>query len=336
MPNQSLLTTFAGEFTPDDWAEAFDMSSANTYAISRERANVSLVGNIAFDKLKACVQYLLGYSYTDYTNLSNPQLRRVLPAYHPFFPWLYCTNVSNISAQGLTEDRPTITAPPAYADGKSFSYGKYKRVRITASYEALPWNLYEDSQVTSETQRYCQLKPEPYTEMLVLPNGQLRYDASYNATVNDKPIISPQVRIKQQKNRFDLIWREVPLDFICNNSTVPIKLLQMQKCVNKTAFLGLPIGTLLCEDVKIEQGVLPIATDIAEQNLFQATVTFKLIYFSPPTEVSETKRGWNLWPFQNGLYYPAKADPVGGTGGNYAFEEFNFYDAFTYWNLPLT
>ena len=330
MPDVNSIVNLSGQFTEDDWNESFAMSSPNKYSISPTKADITLVGDIEFSKLRACVQYLLGYAWVD----SSKNLRRQTFAYHPIFSWTYCTSISSIECRGLPADKTQITDDPPYLD--TFRPGKYARAVVTANYTSLPYDVLEDDQVDYEYERFCEIEPVPYTEMLTIPNGMLVYDASYDPTIDGKPIISPMTRIRQDKTKFIFKWHFVPLDFICDSTTgVPTKLNSIQKTVNDAEFLGYPAGTLLCEDVKIERGVFPVATDVLDQNMLMATVTFTFIYFDPPRNASETTRGWNLYPSPNGLYAKAKISATSGATGFYStpFNTFSFPSAFTHWSL---
>lgn len=330
MPDSNSIENLSGQFTESDWNESFGMSSPNKYSITPNKSDITIVGDIDYSKLKSCVQYLLGYAYVD----SSKNLRRITPAYGPIFTWTYCTSISSIECRGLPSDKSRITDDPPYLD--TFTPGKYARALVTANYTAVPYNIKEDSEVTYEYERYTEIETIPYTEMLTIPNGMLIYDASYDARIDGKPIVSPMTRIRQDKVKIQLKWHLVPLDFICDSTTgIPTKLVSIQKTVNSSTFLGYAAGTLLCEDVKIERGVFPVATDVLDQNLLMATVTFTFIYFDPPRNASETVRGWNLYPTQFGTYAKAKISATSGATGFYAtpFNPFDFASAFTHWSL---
>jgi hypothetical protein len=339
MPDLNSIENLAGQFTETDWNEAFSMSSPNKYSITRTSADVSLVGDIDGSKIKSCIQYLLGYSYVgnekDGSGNSVKKLHRVTPAYHPLLTWLYCTAITDLNGRGLPSDKTQLTLDPPYDD--TFKYGNYARYLVTAKYAPLPYDVKEDDQITYEYERYVEIKTEPYVEMLTLPQGQLLYDASYASSIDGNPIMSPRTRIKQKKTRIIMVWHEVPLNYICDSNGIPTKLVDIQKCVNKVEFLGKPAGTLLCEDVKIERGVFPVATDILDSNMLMATVTFNFIFFDPPRHPSETKRGHNLLPCQNGLYYPVKTRLIfGATVSVNPFETYTFADAFAHVDTALT
>ena len=343
MPSTNQIENLMGQFTEEDWSESTSgTSSPSRFSISRSKSDLSITGDIDATLIKPCVAYLLGFSYVD----NNLQLRRYIPNIHPIYNWCYCTAITDISLKGI-RDRNNLTSKN---DPAAFATGNYDRALVTAQYEALPYELLEDDQVTNEYQRFTEIKCEPYTEMLVLPNGMLVYDSStYDTTEagpNGKPLISPMTRIRQSKTKFTMTWHDVPLDFFCDtnpyaggvanpNFMIPVKFLAMQKCVNATQFLGCAPGTLICEDIKYDRGVFPVATDLSAQNLYSSTVTFTFIKFDPTRHASEPSQGWNLFPYSDGLYYPAKINSVAmGLGySNKPFPSYEFTRAFTHWSL---
>lgn len=338
MPAGGQLVTFPAAFGPADWTEEFSMSSPNQYGLTQTKGDVTVVGNISWDLILPCIQWLLGYAYVDV----NKKLRRVLPQRHPRLPWLWCNGITNITGKGLTQDHPNLTSPSAFPGG--INSGNYDRALVYASFGPTTYDILNDVAANvdgnpiKEYERFCTVKCDPFVELLTLPNGSLLYNAPYaaGAAIDGNPIISPQVRIRQEKDRFTLTWYLVPLDFICDKYGVPTKLLSAQKCVNKVDFLGQPAGTLMCEKISYDLGVFPIASTVVGKNqLCAEKIVFDLLRFDPPRDVDETKRGWNLWPtnLPSGIYVGAKQ---GGGAGVDAYKEFNFEDCFTHQSLAPT
>lgn len=309
---------YPGEFTVSDWKEAADLWSPNQMTLSRSKNYCTVSAFVDWTRLKACVQYLLGYAYTSSAE-TGYKLKRVTPAYHPIWTWLYCTQITEV--RGFGPDGADV-AP--YTD--SFTPGKYEKFKVTAVFEQLPFKVKEDSQVTTEDQRFFETLCKPYTELVVVEGGQLLWAANASTpTFNGKPVSAPSIRVRQEKTAVDMIWHDVPYDFIADQYDIPTKLLAMQKKVNLTAWRGFLPGTLLCEDVIIEKGNMPIASDVFDDLLFSARVTFKMIWYDPPFGTGETKRGWNLFPrVGDGKYYyavTATGDPL--------FQSYEFANAFT-------
>lgn len=341
MADETDVQRFDGDFTEDDWREAFELSSPNRYTLSRDRSEVTLVGVIEWGKLKACIQYLLGYSLNAAGGVGGYGIiQRRTPAFHPYFPWLYCVKISDIRPMGLGASGGEAVQGD-WSD--TFKYGEYSKVMVTACYESLPYEVLEDSSPEvnrattgkGEWNRYTILEPQPYTEMLTLDNGQMLYDAPDVPAVDGKPLVQPVVFQRMKKCKYLFHWKEVPWDYICNSYGVPAKLQAVQKCVNKSEFLGFAAGTLLCEDVQIEKKVMPVATDLLNTQLFYADVTFTFIQFDPPTNPdypSITARGWNLAPHTSGYWYPCKSP----TGSRKLFDEYHFQDCFDAVNAPVT
>jgi hypothetical protein len=300
------ISNFSGDFSIADWNEAFSIASPNRYSITRADSDVSLVGVIEWAKLKSAVQYLLGFSYVD---TRTKKLTRVLPNFHPYFPWLYCSSISDIEPKGMGDGR----TDPDFAE--QFTYGAYDKVYITANYTTPKYDILPDSSPDldetlddcGEYRRYTEWTSEPYSELLTMEGGQLLYNAPGYA-IDGKPVIGSAPRVKLKKVKLKCIWREVPCDFVCNSLGIPTKLLDVQKCVNKYDFMGFSAGTLLCESVELDKYAMPVATDTLDRQIFYYDVTFDFIYFNPEIDPAAafTERGWNLMPAQNGYFFPVR------------------------------
>ena len=342
---------FAGNFNTQDWAECFDMTSPNSYSLSRERSDVTLAGDISWSKTKAAVQYLLGYSCSD-----NEQLHRVNPSRHPYFPWLRCNQVS-LCPKGYGSRQPA-----EFPD--TFNYGNYARNIVTASYVPQPYNHVEDGSPyindrlfaqnsplygsTGEFWRHVETSTDSYTELLTLESGQVVY-VSPGVAVDTKPILTSKPMIRQSKTKFILKWHEVPDTYIQpDDSTFPQKFFDMQKCVNRYPFFGFPVGTLLCESIKTTKYVTPVASDFLDKQLFYYDVEMEFIYFNPPKDPAVLAAGgygtiginawpmagWNLYPSINGFYYPGRYTTMSGSSLVFVYPFYDFSAAFTQYSVP--
>jgi hypothetical protein len=80
--------------------------------------------------------------------------------------------------------------------------------------------------------------------------------------------------------------------------------------------MGYPAQTLLCETIDVEKGVMPVASDVFDDLLFNATVTFDMVYFDPTDGVaSDGLYGHNLFPYgSDRTFYGARLNGTVGTG----------------------
>lgn len=312
---------YPDEFTIEDWQEAADIWSPNQFTLTRSKSYCTVSAIVDWSKLKPCIQYILGYSYATDSS-GGYALKRVTPSFHPILTWLYATQISELRGLG-----PDGLDEPLYSD--SLVPGKYTKFKITVVYECLPFRVKEDNQVTAEYQRYLEILPKPYTELVVVDQGSMIWAANASTPSFDGTVVgSNQVKARQAKTALDMIWHDVAWNFIADSFDIPTKLLAIQKKVNLTSFLGFPAGTLLCEDVVIDKGVMPVASEVFDDLLFQAKVTFKMIYFNPQQGTGETRQGWNLLPrYDRGYYYATSSL------GYPLFESYEFANAFTSVNV---
>lgn len=317
-------------FTELDWLEAVDNDGTRSDTISRERSSCTVIAYVPFAKYKSAVRFILGASYVEGTSL-----RRETPAWHPQWPWLYARAILNT----------TFVRFDGKEEGEyegSLAYAKYEYAKITVEFAEVRYPIYEDTDITYEYERYVERRSVPYTDLLQIDGGNLKAYSPSVTSLNDKPpVMAPYVLVPVQKSAFDLIWYEVPLSFIQNNSGLQPKLAAMQKKVNSASFLGHPAGTLLCEDVETVVDPAPILTDINSGLEFTAKVTMHMKYFNPDRgDTAVSKYGWNLLPapFKTGgggdlgyiwLYYTHD----GTESGKPLYQSYDFASAFTHWSV---
>ncbi len=316
------------DFTQSEWTEVADLTSPGTFNISRTASSATVYANLPWERTQACITYLLGYSVTlsPGNDSDEYRLHRVPPVKHPYFPWLWCSNVANAVGKGPIVPNPDgiINPNPNY---NTINYGYWDRVLIAANFSTIDYYPAVDGGVEFEYQRWTKQTARPYTEIFVLGNGTYKFDAPAVPEIDGKPVNSPQTVVKQQKNAIDFTWYEVPYDWITDEDGDQPKLSDIQKKVNTTTFLNKAPGTLLCESVEVIQDVQPLANAVVGKVAFTCKVVFKFIEFDPPLGTGVTMRGWNLWPHVTGKYYPAKT-----SAGVYAYESYEFADAFKHWS----
>lgn len=316
------------DFTFENWTEVADLTSPGTFNLTRTSSAATIYANIPWEHIQACSTYLLGYSVTVKPNGESDEyvLHRVPPARHPYFNWLWCSGVANAVGKGpiVPEVGGIINPNPNY---NTINYGYWKRAIIAANFSTIDYLPAIDGAVAHEYQRWTKIVPRSYTEIFVLGNGIFLFDAPGLPAIDGKPVNSPQTVIKQQKNAIEMTWYEVPYDWITDDDGNQPKIADIQKKVNETEFIGKAPGTLLCESVEVTQDVQPLQNIEIGKIAFSCKVVFKFIEFDPPQGTGVTLRGWNLWPHISGKYYPAKTNL-----GIYAYESYEFADAFKHWS----
>jgi hypothetical protein len=324
---------FESQFTKDDWKESILEAEARNDLISRDNSNFQVTIIVPFEKYKAAIRFILGYSYVDATRA----LRRLTPQYHPVYTFAYATRVGQI----------TFSSATGKADGpfsSSVAFAVYVWARIPIEFVGTPYDILEDDDVGAEYARYVTWYDKPFNELVNVDPGVLKYVAPSFPPGNPggNPLMVPVIRTMLEKERFQLKWWEVPLDFIQDPNGKQPKLSAIQKRVNRTAFLGRPAGTLLCETVETtEPKPMPVATDDFQEILLTVDVTFNLIYFDPPRgDTAVDKFGWNLQPGQRlvgvanePVYQFFYATHDGTLTGNPQWGSYEFANAFMHWSI---
>lgn len=284
---------FEDEFTDTDWLEAIDNS--RTDVISRDKSLCKIQIVCPFEKYKAAVRFILGYSYVD----EKKYLRREVPVFHPVWPWLFARAITDIAFSKATgKDRAEWE--------HAVEFATYTWARIDIEFAETRYLVLRDDEVTinsvtygyKEWLRYVEQWPQSYVELAHIDAGQMKYYAPSYASLNGQPFIGgPFVLTRQEKSAFDLVWREVPKDLLYDSNGLAPKLRAIQKCVNSGTFLGRVAGTLLCEEIEAIPSPAPVMTDTFDDLSFTYDVTFKMKEFNPPRgDTTVDKYGWNLLP----------------------------------------
>lgn len=291
---------FEDEYDESDWKE--DILQSRSDIISRDRSSAKIGVITDYSKYKAAVRFILGYSWVD-PNLKY--LHREVPVFHPIWPWLWARAITDIQFF-----KPTGKDTGVWEH--SVSHATYTYARIEVEFGETRYDVLRDDEATlysaslgyKEWLRYVEEIPRPYVENIQIDGGQLKAYAPSVAAINGAPFIgAPYVLARQEKQAFDLVWHEVPKEFLYvtdSSSTsygLAPKLAAAQKKVNSVAFLGREIGTLLLEEIEAVPSPAPIATDVWDSLQFTYTVTMKFKYFNPQRgDTAVSKYGWNLLP----------------------------------------
>ncbi len=329
---------FEDDFTDTDWKE--DILQSRTDAISFDSSQCHVAIIVPFAQYKAAVRFILGYSWVD----ENHYLRREPTAFHPVWPWLFARSIPNITFSSATGKD---TAQWEHA----VPFAVYVWARIEIEFGEVAYQVLRDDEVDTssvrELARYIEENPQEYSELFQIDGGQLKAYAPGVATVNGNPYVAaPYILARTEKSAFDLVWHQVPKEFLYNTTGRAPKLAAIQKKVNNDTFLGRPAGTLLCESVKAVKHSMPVATDVFDGLAFYYDVTFEMKEFDPtpgdPTATvgGSVVRGWNNLPGSRdtgssgntafGWYY---FTDDGTATGKPQFDNYAFASAFTHWSL---
>lgn len=309
---------FGDDFTADDWLEAVDLYSPAQLSIGRQRAVSTLTGYVEdFTKLKACVHYLRGYSYVD----ENKNLRRVLPARHPIWKNLVCTEI--LECQGMQFDQKQDVSE----DNPDLPFASYKKFKVVASFDAPPYSMEQDELIVTEDDRFTTFDPHPYVDNYVVQGGEVLYVAT-GKDWNNRPIPYP-ISIRSTKSLYELKWHGVPRDFICDGSTGAYP--NFDRAIGKISsdtYAGKEPGCWLVEQPEFTPYNDPVVGDLFGNLGRFVDVTIKLRLWEPEVGYDDgTSRGWLLVLASDGKGYPVKRQ----TGTKPLFDSVAISSLFTHW-----
>lgn len=319
LPETEFL--FSSSFTEADWLEAVNLYSPSQFSVGRRKAVATLTAYIEdFNKLKACIHWLRGYSWVD----SDKNLRRVRPARHPIWYNLVCTEILEVT--GITFD----SKQEVVVEGMDLPFALYEKFKITASFNTVPWLIYEDSEVETEDERWTTFSPKPYVDLYEIPSGQVKFNAPGEAW-HTTPVIAP-ILVRSQKSLYELKWFDVPVEFIRDADGALPKLDAAIGKVSADTFAGKEIGEWLIDDIDVDIQNDPIVGDMLGTPGRMADVTFKMKLWQPVNaNTTSTVHGWNLELAVNGKAYPTTNVVTGTTATK--FESVTVASLFTHWQV---
>lgn len=316
---------FSTPFDGADWLGQQALFSPDQFSINHRKAYVTVKAYVEeWDKLKNCVRYLMGGAWV--MNNSQKLLHRELPARHPIYPSLICTEI--LALQGVEPDGNEEPVQPA-----KLRSSRYEKFLIEAAFTSPPYVIDTDRNVhdlaAGEMKRYTVIETKPYTEQIVMEGGQLVFEAP-GKDWDAQPILSSRPIVKQRKTAYTITVHHIPLSLVQDDEGTYPSWDDAAGCISATSFLGKPAGTFLLESVEPHIYVDPIETDANGARSRYCDATFNLKFFDPPRGLTtETRRGWNLAPAYDGLYYWAK-NPETGQGQH---QTFDMNDLLTHWSL---
>lgn len=226
-----LAHTEYGVKDGDSPNEQFDMTSATATRII----------DVAWANRGIAAYQLLGYAQWNPVDPLNPVIQRYLPDFHPDFPWMVATKISNIKgigARGWTVANGTKIA-------------KYQSARITVQYEFPDYDLQYDDYTVSEFDRYRTFEAKPAAEYLSVPLGSGEPYLKWSQGRVGKPFPG-NVGFIVGSIDFHWKWLQVPFEALPFDD-----ILGTVGRVNKTEFADCPAGTLLLIGVDYKRNNSP-------------------------------------------------------------------------------
>lgn len=278
-------------------------------------------------------------------------LKRKLPAAHPYYDWLYATQISNI--EGIT--------PNGLADASNYQrivqthfkdVAIYKYYKLTVNFEPRPYLIIDDAALAAyreqkphyyniandftnyidckEWYRFVEISVEPGAELLTTAVNNFVFKTQSTNAPHEAPITNQNgggVGITISKPTVKLTWYFVPYEVVFSQN-----IQDAQGKVNQYSFFNFPAGSLLFKGVEVNKYSPPYQA-IAQSPLFTrpestrlCDITFTFQLFTPsPNDVSSdipTRSGFrvayghNLIPFAGDLkfYYAELESGYTGSG----------------------
>lgn len=300
-PSNLLLS----QITEDDFQEFItDITSMRVDTLASDMADLEMSFKIPGDKLKAAIQWVLGVDYvgTDF------KLHRTLPMFHPVHNW---ATARSMRIRGKGQDGSDT-------DAVQWMYQstpeKWKHYEVAVSFDYPKYEMWEDSDVQYEYERYVTKAMSPSVRLVSVDGGQLVYDVPGGLELHGKIHAALVPITRRESAGYTMTWHKVPLEFVQeNDDTIPAKLLQAQGCVNDATFFGQPAETMLLQEVKLlRKYVSPVSTDTANGYYWMYDIEFNFEFVKQLSSqvylgtTTETRRGHNLWLGPENKYRYAK------------------------------
>lgn len=302
---------YLSEITEEDFDEWLnqDPTSLRVDTLSADSADLEMTFKIPGDKLKAAIQWVLGVDYVGPDN----KLHRTLPMFHPVHVWTWARSMK---IRGIGPDG-------ADTDAVEYMYQttpeKWKSYEVVVSFEYPKYEIWEDSDIDYEYERYVSKHMSPSVKLVSIDGGQLVYDVPGSVSPHGNIHYGLVPITRRESAGYTMTWHKVPLEYVQeNDDSIPVKLLQAQGCVNNATFFGQPAETMLLQEVKLlRKYVSPVSTDSANGFYWLYDIEFTFEFLKQLSSqvnlgtTTETRRGHNLWLGPGNKYYYAKNSASG-------------------------
>lgn len=241
------------------------------------------------DHLKNFITDIIGYSQKDFAGAGDT-ISRLLPARHPFLPYLWASGIEDITPVGRPVQSPQN------------NYAKYDLLRCRVNFATPPYRMIEDG-VGNEFDRFVAVEGyETNSTFVQQKNGAIVFSGtSAPAAWQNKPIPdSGGMTIKISRTRIKLLWVMVPDKGLFSGGWpgAPTKILTSLGTVNNATFMGYPAKTLLFESWNPVPRTMPVdptllglnATDVPRA--WDVQLVFNYFDPKPSGEAAAASVGW--------------------------------------------
>lgn len=264
----------------------------------------------------------LGVSYSDNV---NKRLIRRLPMRNPRAWNEWCTAILNVQGVGYRgdEDGAVVADDPQVPT--------YEKAWITCQFQTIAGNILADEDISAEYERYVEFRPESRTEFVESLVGSWKYIEGPQA---GNPF-NRELTLRRQVVAINMLWKEVPFDFVANTSGLLTKIYDRVQTANNADFLGFTKHTLLLQDPTFVMYPLVWETTILGKPKYCLDISLTFLHYDPTTSSSDYK-GWLTAPIRgngdapNATHYGISHDGTGG--GTKPYELTDYSGLFAHWN----
>ncbi len=254
-----------------DMHELFDRTSLSKSSFQTDGGSATMDFIVEKAKLGDVISGILGT--VQKANDGTGMLKRVLPAAHPYYDWLFASKITNI--EGL---QPVGRAlGESYQRDKSLNYIYdfviYNKYKVSVQFEPRPYLMMSDDELRGKKRdvkwyynlnddfenftdpceylRFVDIECEPNAEFLSSPQGQFLFKTSNNSAPNNLPVSNQNgggVNLLIVKRKVKFTWFFVPYEIVFRENVTS----GLGK-VNQYPFFGFPAGSLLLEGTEVKR-----------------------------------------------------------------------------------
>lgn len=256
------------------------------------------------------------YANSETLASADPRLKRVLPMADPFFQWLYCESIGNVTGIGrpsMVESSPYQILEAPCIDNVAF-YPGYEFSDVT--FTQRPYTLLQDDEIPIasiewdpieaavtvpkpypyEWLRFVDVETVPAGEYITAQAGQFVFDVASGLSPNSISAGSGQLRMLLKKKTIKMTWYHVPYAYVeTGNTSITSYIQEGIGCINQHDWWIYPEGTLLLDGIHVVR-YAPLVPKISAYGVSGATaesttvlssqklcnITFLFSFWNPP------------------------------------------------------
>lgn len=226
-------------------------TSKDTISISNIDTKGTLTFHCAASVLPSLLYTLIGDTLGgyDFGTPSYGKMKRSLPLAHPYFPWLYCTDVPEITGQayvkstqweGTNENLVNVKAKDLKQSTAPL-WNEYREYIVKANFSQRPYSIYTDEEVIPETvlgidyyspknttddpdfpgvnvwdewNRFCMVEYDIEGQFLSAQQGQFQMISNVPGAISARSAMPGNIRQFRPGSSIKYKWFSIPYEWI--------------------------------------------------------------------------------------------------------------------------